>query len=671
MKFSYNWLDSFFEKDLPKPQELAEKLMMHFFEVEEIKKIGQDTLIDIDVLPNRAADCFSHYGVAKEIAVLYDLKIKELKSELKEGSEDINDYVQVEVEDNQLCPRYVLRGFKDIKIKKTPEFIKERLKTCGLQSINNVVDITNYVMLETGQPLHAFDGDKIEDDRIIVREAKNKEQIDTLDDIHYKLDKKTLVIADGKNPVGIAGIKGGKKAEIDKKTEKIYLEAANFDSKRIRKSSRNLKLRTDASARFEHGLSSVLAEKASKRASFLFQKYADATPLKGKIDVYPNKEKTKSLKLEYKKVNDVLGADIKKGKVNSILKSLGFNPKEETEKVKVTIPLERKDIEFEEDLIEEIGRIYGYKNIEAKKPRAFVNSPNVNDYLFWGEKIRDILKQLNYTESYNYSFIDKKTKNLFSIDNPVEMENPVSSDHKFLRPSLRPHLIKNVKKNEERYHNINIFELGKVFINKNKKKPEEKIILAGVKSNTDFLTLKGDIDFLLRKLAVGKAEFNNLKDNNSFWSFESATIEVKQEKIGIIGRVSKDILKKMKIKSNLFLFELEMEKLIEMASRQTQYERISKFPAAIKDLSVLVPKKIKYEEVLRKAEEKASDLLVDVDLFDLYEGEKIPDGKKNLGLRFFFQAKDRTLSKEEINNLLEDIISSLEKNSGWEVRKNK
>jgi phenylalanyl-tRNA synthetase beta chain len=672
MKFSYNWLNSFFEKDLPKPQKLAKKLMMRFFEVEEVKDLKGDTLLDIDVLPNRAADCFSHQGVAREISALYGLKLKEKEDSFKESNNSLSKKVKLDVKDNKLCPRYVLRGFEQVKVKETPKFIKERLETCGLQSINNVVDITNYVMLETGQPLHAFDGKKVEEDKIVVRRSKKGESITSLDDNKYKLDNSTLVIADGKDPIGIAGIKGGRKAEIDKNTTNIYLEAANFDSKIIRKSSKKLKLRTDASSRFEHGLSSNLAEIASKRAAFLLQKYAGAKPLKGAIDIYPKKEKAKVLKLSYKKVNSVLGVNIKKDKVDSILSSLDFNPQREKEKVKVTISPIRKDIQLEEDLIEEIGRLYGYENIDPKKPKAFVSSPNINEKLFWEEKVKNILKELNYSETYNYSFIDQNLKEIFNYEEAVEMDNPVSSDHKFLRPSLRPHLIRNVKNNEERFKDINLFEIGKIFIKqKGNKKTEEQKIVAGVKTDSDFLTVKGDIDFLLRKLAVGKVDFRKNKKDDSFWSIESASIMIREHKIGILGKVSDQILKKMKVKSESYFFELEMEKLIELASEQTQYKRISKFPAAIKDLSVLVPKKVKYEEVLQKAEEEASELLIDVDLFDLYEGEKIPEGKKNLGLRFFFQAKDRTLSKEEINSLLEDIITSLEKNSGWEVRKNK
>lgn len=670
MKFSYNWLNSFFKKDLPKPNKLADKLMMHFFEVEDIKDLSGDTVIDIDVLPNRAADCFSHLGIAKEISALYEKDIIKMEDEFSEGNEEISDLVKLEVKDENFCPRYILRGVKGVKIKETPEFIKKRLEACGLQSVNNVVDITNYVMLETGQPLHAFDGDKIEKDRIVVRKAKKGESITTLDDVDYNLDEEVLVIADGKDPIGLAGIKGGKKAEITKESSVIYIEAANFNPKNIRKSSRKLKFRTDASSRFEHGLSCFLTERASKRAIYLLEKYANGTPLISRIDFYPDKETRTVLKLSYKKTRSLLGIDITKKEINSILKRLDFNPEDEGDRVKITTPEERKDIQLEEDLIEEVGRIHGYENVKAKRPRAAIVPPRQNYFLKWRDKVRDILKELNYNETYNYSFLNEKLIDIFGYENVVEMKNPVSSEHEFLRPSLRPHLLKNIKENEELFNKINFFEIGKIFTKQNNDKPKERYVLAGARGNSKFLEVKGDLEFLFEKMGIGKANFSDL-DEEDFWGVKSAKISLRQEEIGRLGEVSDEICKIMKIKSNIILFEIDAQKLAEIASDQNSYERISKFPTAIRDLSVLVPKGVMYEEVLRKAESLAGEYLVDVDLFDIYQGERIPAGKKNLGLRFFFQSKEKTLLKKEISNLLDEIISGLEKNSGWKVRKNK
>ncbi len=661
MKFSYNWLNSFFKEDLPQPEKLAEKLMMHFFEVEGVEKKGDDFLLDIDILPSRASDCFSHLGVAGEIAVILEKKVNFPEIESDDG--DLES-VKVEVENNHLCPRYVLRVIDGIKVGETPEFIKKRLEICGLQSVNNIVDITNYVMLEMGQPLHSFDGEKIAEDKIIVRNAEPGEKIETLDDDKYKLDESVLVIADEEKPIGIAGIKGGKGSEVEEETSLIYLEAANFEAKTIRRTSKKLKLRTDASARFEQGLDPELAEKASKRAAQLFEEYAGGKTV-GRVDFYPQKRKPGKLKLSLSNLKSVLGTDIDKARVKSILKRLRLNPKVENDSVKVTVPTGRNDLQLEEDLIEEVGRVYGYENIDPKVPRAALTGPETNYDIFWEDRARDVFKSLGYNEVYNYSFINVKTKKLFGFnDNLIEMENPVSKEYQFLRPSLIPGLIKNVKDNEKKFRNINIFEIGKVFGKEN----EEKRKLSGLKT-TDFRDLKGDMDVLLERLGVGKASYKTIKNKKSFWSPELAEIKVKQETVGLVGKISKDFLKGMKIESQIFLFQIDMDQLAALASEKKQYERISRFPTAVRDLSALVPKRINYEEFVSVAENAGGELLVDVDLFDLYEGEKIPEEKKNFGIRLFFQAEDKTLSKEEINELLEKIISTLEKKSGWEVRK--
>ncbi|MGM0439331.1 MAG: phenylalanine--tRNA ligase subunit beta [Patescibacteria group bacterium] len=664
MKFSYNWLNSFFEKDLPEPNELAEKLMMRFFEIEGIEEVNGDTLIDIDILPNRGTDCFSHLGVAREIAAIYDLEIVEPKINFKAKEGNVEDMVEVNIE-NELTPRYVLRAIKGVKVKETPDFIKDRLQTCGLQSINNIVDITNYVMLEMGQPLHAFDAKKIKGDQIKVRRAREGEKIKTLDGDELELDESILVIADETDPIGIAGIKGGQGPEIDDDTEVIYLESANFEGKTIRRASKKIKLRTDASSRFEHGLDPELADKASKRAIYLMQKYADGKPIKSSVDKYLQKNKPKTLKLSVNKTQSLLGVEVSKDKIINILNKLGFEAIPEKEKIKVKVPTRRMDVSIEEDLIEEVGRIYGYENIDPIKPKASVTTPKTNYQLLWEDKTRNILKGAGFTENYNYTFIDQKTNDLFGFKDLIEMENPVSSEYKYLRPTLLPHLLKNIKNNEKRFNDINIFEIGKIF------EDEERKMLGGAQVASNFRRIKGVIDLLFESLGVGRANYKNREERQGVWTAKSAEIVVRGENLGVLGEVSEELLKKMKIENDVFAFELDMEKLAELSSGKTQYKRISKFPAAVKDLSVLVPNEVKYEEVLNIVENAGGEFLVDTDLFDIYEGEGIPEGKKNLGLRFFFQADNKTLKKEEINKLLEKIISSLEDNSDWEVRKNK
>lgn len=670
MKFSYEWLNSFFKEDLPPPQQLGDKLMMKFFEVEDIQEENDDSVLDIEVLPNRAHDCFSHIGLAREIAAIYDLDFTYPDEEVKATGEMAN-FPKLEVQDKELCPRYILGAIKISKLPETPEFIQKRLKTCGLQTNNLIVDITNYVMLETGQPLHGFDGRKIEGNTIQVRRAQQNESITTLEGEEYKLDRSVLVIADESKPIGIAGLKGGKAAEITKETELIYLEAANFDPKTIRRASKNLKFRTEASSRFEAGLDPNLAEKAFQRALYLIKKYAEGEVIEIKEDFYPDPVQSRSIELEISKVQSVLGIDLDQNRMVEILEDLGFQVEEKKDVLEVEIPTRRKDITLEEDLIEEIGRIYGYDNISSQSPKASVIPPERNYQLFWEDKTRNILEAAGFAESYNYTFINEEDRDIFGFRDLIEMENPVSENHKFLRPSLMVNLLKNAKENEDVFKQIAIFEVGKIF----EKPSQEKKMLGGIKTNIDFREIKGDVELLLEKLGIGKVWYDSFEADpesslRSNWDrVKAAEIKVRQETLGFIGRVSSDILAEMKINDEVYTFEMNMGKLAEMASDKKQYQNISKFPTAVKDIAVLIPRKVKYEEVYNQIETLGGKLLVDVDLFDIYEGDSLPEGKRNLGFRLFFQAKDRTLSKEEINSLLEEIITGLEEESDWQVRK--
>ncbi len=662
MKFSYNWLDSFFKKDLPEPQKLADKLMMRFFEVEEVKEMGDDTLIDIDVLPNRAGDCFSHFGVAKEIAAIYDLEMMEPEIDFKCSDEDVSDLVEVDL-GNDLTPRYLLRGIKGVEVGETPDFIKKRLKVCGLQSINNIVDITNYVMLETGQPLHAFDGNKV-GDLIKIRKAKPGEKMTTLDDEEKELDQSTLVIADKEKPVAIAGIKGGVGPEVDRDTDLIYLEAANFDAKTIRKTSQRIKLRTDASSRFSHGLDPELADKAAKRAIHLMKKYAGGTPLKGSVDEYPKKAKKEKLTLKTEKVRSLLGVELKDEEIKSILERLDFEVEGKKENLEVTIPTNRRDVSLQEDLIEEVGRLYGYENIEAEKPKAAVSTIKKNEGLYWEDKLRDLLAGMGFAESYNYTFIDESVKDIFGYENLIKMKNPVSAKYKYLRPELIPHLIKNVKENENIFDAVKVFEIGKTF------EDGEGKDVGAIATDLDFREVKGVVEALLDALNIDVKKVNYKKSSRNGWADrERAKVMIDGKLLGRIGRVSKDIAKKVKVEADPIAFQLDMDKLIFLASQDKRYKKFSKYPPALKDVSVLVPTEVNFKEVADLASKAGGESLLRTELFDIYQGEGIPEGLKNLGLRFYFQAEDKTLSKEEINNLLTKIISSLEAKSGWKVRK--
>ena len=662
MNSSYNWLKQYVR--LPKPEKLAEILTMHAFEVESIKKVKSDYVLDIDVLPNRGPDCFSHIGMAREIAAITNVKLDVPKSELKEDKEvKAKDLFSVFVEDKKDCIRYTARVIVNVKIKESPKWIKERLIACGLKPINNIVDAANYVMLETGQPLHAFDLDKISKERIVVRRAKKEEKIVSLDGERYDLNKDILIISDIEAPLAIAGIKGGKKAEIDKKTKTIVLESANFNSRVVRLGSKTLRLRTDASWRFEHKIDPNLTEIAMNRVACLIQELTNGKTASGLIDFYPKKVLPKKIKLDLNYVEKLLGIKIPEREIKRILEGLGLEIENRKLKIlNVVVPTFRIDISLPEDLIEEVGRIYGYEKIASVFPVASLIPPKRNFNVFWEDVSKNILKELGFTEVYNYSFV--KDSFGYNDNEIIELKNPMSLEQKYLRPSLIPGLLKNVDDNFKNFDQIKIFEIGKVFTNK-----EEKNMLSGLIANkngnkSDFYALKGVVDSLLNKLGISDIYYDDYEatpedSKISVWKKEStAEIKANGKEIGFLGRIGKAVV-----------FDIDFEKLRKLCSEESEYQPIFQFPAAVRDLAILVSINTKVVEVLNKINIAGGSLVRDVDLFDIYEGEGIPGGKKNLAFHIIYQAEDRTLTAKEIDKIQNKIIKALEKDPTWEVRR--
>jgi phenylalanyl-tRNA synthetase beta chain len=670
MNFSYNWLQSFFKRKLPTPEKLADLLTLHFAEVEEIKKEGEDFVLDIDVKPNRAGDCFSHLGIAREISAITGFAYQEPEVKIREDKElKTKDLVWVEVKNKTACQRYTARVICNVKVGPSPRWIKEKLEVLGQKSINNVVDIANYVMLETGQPLHAFDLDKISDKKLIIRFAKTKEKITTLDNERYDLDKDILVISDSKEPLAIAGIKGGKKAEIDIKTKNIVLESANFNPSIIRKTSKKIDLKTDASWRFEHRIDPNLTEIAINRAAFLIQEIANGNVCQGLIDFYPKKFVSQKILLDLEYVNELLGIKIPKTKTKEILKRLFFKVKDMKNKLLVEVPTFRLDISIPEDLIEEIGRIYGYKKIPATFPISVLIPPKRNLEIFWEDFAKDVLKEAGFSEVYNYSFVSKEDLQIFNFKNPIELENPISEQYQYLRPSLIPNLLKNVQKNQKFFKEIRIFELGKIF-----KDLKEKRMLTGLMMGDRFFEAKGVVDLLLNKMGIANIYYDQYEPTPedseiSIWQKgKSAEIKVNGEEIGFLGEISKRILENLKI-PRLVIFDIDFEKLSQLATEEQEYQIISPYPAAIRDIAVLVPKEVRVDEVLNIIYDSGGKLIRDVDLFDIYEGEGIPLEKKSLAFHIIYQSDVKTLSSKEIDEIQKKVIEALEKNPNWEVRK--
>jgi len=681
MKISYNWLQDYIQ-ELPNPNDLAELLSAHFAEVEKIEKVGADFYLDIDVKPNRASDAFSHIGIARECAAILERELKLPQSELgeKEAGESKGP-ISIEVQDKNACLRYSAQAMKGVKVGPSPDWLKQRLQTCGLKSINNIVDIANYVMLETGQPLHIFDADKLEGKKLIVRFAKEGESLKTLDNEKFELNPDVLVIADEKEPVAIAGIKGGSKPGVKEATTAIILESANFEPITIRKASQFLRLRTDASWRFEHGLDPNMTEPAINRALFLIRKIAGGEKEGSLIDICSLKTKPGLVILELDKIKRVLGIKIRKEKVVSILERLGFKIiKDEENKIHVRVPTFRTDVSLPEDLIEEIGRIYGYEKIPAVMPKTVLALPQTNLNIFWEETAKDAFKESGFTEVFNYSFISQKQAEFFgfSLDSLIELENPLSQNYQFLSPSLICNLIENTKLNLKKFSKFKIFEIGKTF--SNKKGIEEKRRLTGLivdknGGETMFFEAKGALDNFFSEIGITDQWYDNFeptpeKTAEKIWQKQgSAEVKIRDKEIGFIGFVNKDLLKREKVDAMIVAFDIDFEKVQQFASAENEYELISPYPEATRDLALLVPVGTKVIEVLNVINRAGGELVRDVDLFDIYyPAEQESENQKSFAFHIIYQAKDRTLSNEEINNLQKRITEALEE-KGWEVRK--
>ena len=419
MKISYNWLKQYVN-NLPKPEKLVNLLNMHSFETEQ-----DNFVLNIDVLPNRAHDCLSHIGIAQECAAIAGLKFKLNDFKLKQSFKASN-FIRIENKDIKACPRYTVRIITNIKVDKSPDWLKQRLEEIGQNSINNIVDATNYVMFETGQPLHAFDYDKLKGKKIIIRKAKKGEKIITLDNEICELNTEDLVIADSDNVLALAGIKGGKKAEISNKTKTIVLESANFNYLNIIKTSKKIGIRTESSLRFEHELDPNLTSNAINRMAGLIQEIAHGE-VSDLIDIYPKKIYPKKIKLNLNKLENIVGIKISKEKAIKILKSLGFDI---NVSLLVTVPTIRKDINIEEDLIEEIVRLIGYENIPIKTPLGLLGINKIDNVLSIVNKIKSIFEGFGFVETYNFSFIGENDLKKMGNKGYIELENPLSVDLK-------------------------------------------------------------------------------------------------------------------------------------------------------------------------------------------------------------------------------------------------
>jgi len=655
MKFSFDWIKEYIETDLP-AKELAELLTLYSFETEVIKASETDTVFDIDILPNRFSDSASHFGVAREIAVLQKV-LENKKPELKKPQtikieEYKDDYVDIQEE--SACFRYSCAIVKDVEVGPSPRWLKDRLSSCGVGSINNIVDITNFVMLELGQPIHAFDFDKISGGKIIVRNAKRGEEIDLLDNRKLELDEKDLVIADDEKVLALAGIKGGKGAELDKKTKTIFIESAYFEKTSIYIASKKYHLQTDASRRFSAGANENLPPEALSRAIYLINKVSKGEVV-GICDKNLTEKGYNKIKFKLEEIDKLIGVTINKEDVKKMLEAIECQVEIEKDEIIVAPPFFRKDLDTKESLIEEVARLYGYEKIEPILPYLPLSSVDPEPEEIHRDKLRELLRGGGFSEIYTYSFLSEKIINLLGLsgDNIVKIKNPISERFSVLRPSLLPGILSNLKRNAKHDNEIRVFEIGKIFENIEGEISESNQLVVAMMLHSDPLfELKGIVDLLLKGFGINNYFIEACQENFEGSVFNKKTlarIKVGENIIGHIGNVSDKVLAEFKINKPSAIMNIDAKKLLDLAQGENKYKPISKYPTILRDLAILIKRANNFSEVTRAIENSGAKFIQDIDLFDVYEGKNLPRGEKSLALHIVYQSDDHTLEDKEVN----------------------
>lgn len=692
MKVPYNWLKKLISIRLS-PEVLAEKLTMAGLEVVGIERDPSgDAVFDISVASNRP-DCLGIIGIAREVNAIVSSPMsgpKNIKfplARIKESKIRTCSKVEVQIQDRTLCHRYVARLICNVKIKDSPLWLKKRLRAMGLRPINNVVDVTNYVLMEYGQPLHAFNFSKIKGQKIVVRRAREGEEIVTLDGIKRRLDRSILVVADSEKPQAIAGIIGGMESEVDKKTRDVLLESAYFDPGSIRRASKKLGIGTESSYRFERGGDKEVVLAASQRAVSLIQELAGGEILKGVVDSYPHPFKPKKIYLRLRRIKEIIGVDVEKARIRAIFRALGLKIEKSDEELwRVHIPSFRRDLSLEIDLIEEIARHFGYSRIPATLPHISVKPMQRENIYQVQENARNIMASIGFQEVVNFSFLSQRDMDKVRPGPerekglPIPIKNPLSEEQGVMRLSLCPGLLKTAAFNLNRGEkDIDIFEIGKTFFLKNTNIPEEEYWIGalsiekserdwrGVDRKRDFYEMKGIIELLLDRLGVGKADFQ--EGNVSYLKNGSSTLAYMGNRvIGWVGEVGENALAYFDIHEKVFVFEICLGEIVPFIKKAVRLKELPRFPASIRDISIVVPADITHREIVSSIQRNADIYLEKIELLDLYKGEQIPSGHISLTYRLIFRSSQRTLKEEEVNALQTKIISRLKTEFPVELR---
>ena len=630
-----------------------------------------DGVIDFELTANRG-DLLSILGMAYEVGAIYDKKVKDVDLKHKESGEDINKTLKTEVKTAN-CSKLLVKKVENVKIEESPIFIKNRLIASGIRPINNVVDISNYVMLELGQPLHFYDADKL-GNKLVVRMAEDGEKLTTLDNVERTLTSEDIVIADATHGVGLAGVMGGLETEVEPDTKNIIIESAIFDSVKVRKTSKKI-VRSEASNRFEKGLDPERTTMAIERACKLLEEYAGGTVVTGTVEYDKTNNKEKEIEITFKNINDVLGTVIPNEEILNVFRKLGFSYKVNGETIKVTVPTRRLDISIKEDLIEEVSRIYGVDNIEGKLPIVPMRK---GSYDKTQREIRNKMITLGLKETLTYVLINDKEVNGYTLDKfePLKLLDPITEDRNTLRYSMIPSLYKVYEYNKAREQkDISIFEIGKGFYKKGEVYGEDTklcVLMSGKYSTglnnnktVDFYVIKGIAEEVLDYLGYsGRYSFMKQEMPKEMHPGQSAMINVNGSNIGMIGKIHPSVTK-----DDVYVLEINLDELFTKKVGKMKYKEFSKFPSINKDIALVVDKKSVSKDIEKVIKSAGGSLLTNIEVFDVYTGVGVGIDKKSIAYSLTFSDMKKTLTDEEINGLMDKIIDAVSKKCGAELRK--
>ena len=630
-----------------------------------------DGVIDFELTANRG-DLLSILGMAYEVGAIYDKKVKDVDLKHKELGEDINKTFKTEVKTAN-CSKLLVKKVENVKIEESPIFIKNRLIASGIRPINNVVDISNYVMLELGQPLHFYDADKL-GNKLVVRMAEDGEKLTTLDNVERTLTSEDIVIADATHGVGLAGVMGGLETEVEPDTKNIIIESAIFDSVKVRKTSKKI-VRSEASNRFEKGLDPERTTMAIERACKLLEEYAGGTVVTGTVEYDKTNNKEKEIEITFKNINDVLGTVIPNEEILNVFRKLGFSYKVNGEAIKVTVPTRRLDISIKEDLIEEVSRIYGVDNIEGKLPIVPMRK---GSYDKTQREIRNKMIALGLKETLTYVLINDKEVNGYTLDKfePLKLLDPITEDRNTLRYSMIPSLYKVYEYNKAREQkDISIFEIGKGFYKKSEVYGEDTklcVLMSGKYSTglnnnktVDFYVIKGIVEEVLDYLGYsGRYSFMKQEMPKEMHPGQSAMINVNGSNIGMIGKIHPSVTK-----DDVYVLEINLDELFTKKVGKMKYKEFSKFPSINKDIALVVDKKSVSKDIEKVIKSAGGSLLTNIEVFDVYTGVGVGIDKKSIAYSLTFSDMKKTLTDEEINGLMDKIIDAVSKKCSAELRK--